>query len=147
MAILSFAKQMTRLFYRLTVGLSVLLIQAGLCFLTSLAVLVALVALVVSVTWRTYTTTQHLGWSACACGFALLVCGVVVAVGHRVARDVLGLTTLSLGELIMLMLGQRPGVTEGDDRGRGQEAAGGGGGNPVVLPRRRLVQRSSQVSC
>ena len=146
MAVLSFVKQLTRLFYRLTVGLTVLLIRVGLYFLTSLAVLIALVASVVFVTWRTYTSTHHLGWSACACAFSLVMCGVAVVVGHRVAQDVLGITTLSLGELIGLVFGrQGSGVSaEGDNHGgRGQEAAGGG--NPVVLPRRRLARRAASA--
>ena len=74
------------------------------------------------------------------------MCSVAVVVGHRVARDVLGITTLSLGELIGLVFGrQGSGVSaEGDNPGRrGQEAAGGG--NPVVLPRRRLARRAASV--
>ena len=135
---LSFVKQLTRLFYRLTVGLTVLLIQAGLYMLTAVAAVIALAAFVFFVTWRAYTDSGGgLGWAVCACGLALLLCGAVVALGHRLAMSHLGLTALPVGDLIGMLFGRRrqgSGVNggAGDNPGGGQgPAAGAGADNPA----------------
>ena len=160
---LSFVKQLTRLFYRLTVGLTVLLIQAGLYILTAVAAVIALAAFVFFVTWRAYTDSGgRLGWAVCACGLALLLCGAVVALGHRLARSHLGLTTLPVGDLIGMLFGRRrqgsgsgvnggagdnPGGGQGPAAGADNPAGGGparaGGDNrpPPPPPRLRMAQR------
>ncbi|KAK7113725.1 hypothetical protein V1264_012964 [Littorina saxatilis] len=148
MVVLALARQLTRLFYRLTVGLTVLLIKAGIICLASLVTVGTLAAFVAFVTYRTYKDTDNVCLAAGACGLAVTVCGGVVFVLHRLARDVFKLTTLSLGELIMLMFGVRRSkrVNRGDNErlGGADDAARGDPHYDQVVIRRVVVRTTTE---
>lgn len=141
----SVIKRLVQIVYRLTVGLAVLLIKAALLHICLLVTLILLTAAVVITTWRTYSNTASVGWTVLAAVSTLVICFIVVVVAHRVARDVLGLTSMSLQELTGLVVGKRPKCGRRDkQRRQSGESAGGTrhGGDPVIL-RRRVVQRTT----
>ncbi|XP_076454954.1 uncharacterized protein LOC143289746 [Babylonia areolata] len=117
MALTVCVKGAVRLLYRLTVGLTVLLVRSGLLYLCCLLSLPASLLLVTTVTWKTYTANGHLGWTVWVGGLTACGCGGMMVGLYRLARHRLGLTSLSLGQfLCLLFLGRRPGRADGAAR-------------------------------
>lgn len=145
----SVIKRLVQIVYRLTVGLAVLLIKAALLHICLFLTLILLTAAAVITTWRTYSNTASVGWTVLAAFSTLVIFCIVVVIAHRVVRDVLGLTSMSLQELMGLVVGKRPKGGRGDKQGRQSGEAGGRGtrdrGDPVILRRTTFTDQSRTV--
>ncbi|KAK7506771.1 hypothetical protein BaRGS_00002246 [Batillaria attramentaria] len=137
----SVTKRLIQILYHLTVGLVVELIKAGLFHICVVSTMAVLSAAVLMVTWRAYVNTSSFAWTAAAAVCSLLACCVIVVVLHRLARDVLGLTKLSLGEVLALMFGGRR-RSEGS-RGDKQQTLSKEADDETIVLRRRVIQRTT----